>query len=182
MKRILCLILGFPLLVWAQPSPQHESRLKPFLPAGYSVVSALQVPLRSKNDLVAVVQKDDSTRVFVLPNGAKAPLWLTLKDKKRDFPAPVQGGSGEKLADLVFSCDLDHSGKPYLFVTSYLADVYLLTVFKPSSQGYVEIFRDTTNGNFEIDRKSGRIHRPGTDADPAKTFRWVKGRYQAVKG
>ena len=182
MKRIIFLALSLPLFGWSQPSSQEQARLKPFVPAGYSLVSALHVPLRAKDDLVAVTQKDDSTRVFVLPSGAKAPLWLTLKDKKRDFPAPVQGGSGEKLGDLVFSCDLDHSGKPYLFVTCYMADAYMLTVFKPSAQGYSEIFRDTTNAKFAIDRKSGRIRRPGSDADPARTFDWVKGHYQAVKG
>lgn len=182
MKRRIFLALSFPLLAWAQPSPQEQARLKPFVPAGYALVSCLHVPLHAKDDLVAVTQKDDSTRVFVLPSGAKTPLWLTLKDKKRDFSAPVQGGSGEKLTDLVFSCDLDHSGKPYLFVTTYLADAYVLSVFKPSAQGYNEIFRDTTNGKFAIDRKSGRIHRPGSDADPARTFQWVKGHYQAAKG
>ena len=179
---MIFLALSLSTLVWAQPSAQEQARLKPFLPAGYDLVSALHVPLHAKDDLVAVTQKNDSTRVFVLPSGAKAPLWLTLKDKKRDFPAPVQGGSGEKLSDLVFSCDLDQNGKPYLFVTCYLADAYMLTVFKPTSQGYSEIFRDSTNAKFAIDRKSGRIQRPGSDADPARTFRWVKGHYQGAKG
>lgn len=178
MKRIIFLALSLPLWVAAQPAPQDGARLKPFVPAGFEVVSALHVPLQSKDDLVAMLQKDQVSRVFVLPKGAGKPLWLTLKDKKQDLPAPVQGGSGEKLSDLVFSCDLDRNGKPYLFVTCYLADAYCLLVFKPSAGGYSEIFRDSTNGKFTIDHKSGRIQRPGSEADPARTFRWSKGHYQ----
>jgi hypothetical protein len=181
MKRVLFVCLLFCLTAAAQPNPKDQALLKPHLPKGYQLVSSLRLPLQGKSDLVAIAQKDDSTRVFVLPTGAKAPLWLTLKDKKSDFMAPVQGGSGEKLSDLIYSCDLDHNGKPYLFVTCYLADVYQLTVFKPSPKGYSEIFRDQTNGNFQVNHKTGRIHREATEADPARTYNWVKGRYQSGK-
>lgn len=181
MKRSILFALSLPWMALAQPNPQDQARLKPFVPTGYKVVSALHVPLQGKDDLVGVVQKDESTRVLVLPAKAKGPQWLTLKDKKLDFPAPVQGLSGEKLPDLVFSCDLDHNGKPYLFVTSYLADIYFLTVFKVGVKGYNEVFRDSTNAKFTVDHKSGRISCPGGDDAPARTYNWVKGNYRLSK-
>ena len=176
MNRCVFLALSLPLVAAAQPTPLDQA--KAHLPPGWNVVTVARVPLQANNDMVVVTQKNDTTRAFVLPAGSKAPLWLTLKNKKQDLPAPVQGGSGEAMTDLLFSCDLDHNRKPYLFVTCYLADVYSLLVFKPASKGYSEVFRATTNGKFTIDHKTGRISEPAGDDSPARTFNWVKGHYK----
>ena len=176
MKRWILLLLGLPLVAAAQPGPMDQA--KAHLLPGWSLVTVARVPLRAQNDVVVVTQKNQTTRAFVLPAGSKAPLWLTLRNKKQDLPAPVQGGSGESMTELLFSCDLDHNRKPYLFVTCYMADVYCLLVFRPDSNGYSEVFRASTNGKFSIDHKTGRISEPAGDDSPARTFNWVKGHYK----
>ena len=180
-KGLIGLFLGLlGRLVTAQPGEAEKARLQPFLPKGYELLQVLKAPLQGPDDTIAIVEKDTHCRVFVLPKNGRKPLWATTKEGPY-LPAPVQGGSGEPLSELVFSYDLDHNGRPYLFVNCYMADISMIYVFKPTAQGYSEVFHDGTNAKFSFDRKKGRLSRPATEADPARSYQWVKGNFRPVK-
>jgi hypothetical protein len=161
----------------AVPSSAEQARLQPLLPKNHNLVDSIKIQLQSKADTVAITEKDTKFYLFVVPKGAKAALPVTTLDKKNYLLAPVQGALHPKLSQLVYSRDLDHNGKPYLFVHTYLADASGIHVFKANPKGYQEVFQAGTISEFKVDPTGKKISRPASDADSAKTWTWKNGKF-----
>lgn len=177
MKRLLLALIVVATLAGpshADISAADVSRLTPFVPKGYTLS---EVVPGFGADRVAIVVGGDSSRVFVLHRGK--PIWLVTRSGKRDLPARVQGGAGEKIGQLVYTATLQK--QPLLFVTCYMADAYMLLVFKPLNGSYAPVFEISSINTPKLDRDTGRLkveqYTDGGDEATPVTCTWRGGTF-----
>jgi len=183
MRRwVIILILVMLKPAWCVPASSEAAAVKELVPKGYTLLDVLHLG----GDRVAIFSNRNYGRVCVLHGGR--PLWVLTSAGSPTLPAhvgPSSGNAHETMRDLVYSVDLDHNRRPYLFVNTYMADSYTLLVCKLTSRGYVEVFRTGSMSQPKLDRKTGRldVHRlSDSDANARSTIFYVWKNHTFVDG